>query len=241
VADDLVTAAKIAPGETVLEIGPGLGAVTEILLERGAKVIAVELDEKLAAWLQRQYAGRGNVKIVHADVLKLKLDEIVADAGYKLVSSLPFNITSLVLRNFLERPPRPTSIDLLIQREVAERVTAAPGQMSMLSVSCQYLGRPVIVRTVGSDAFFPEPEVEGAIIHIDVRPLPPDADRERVFQVARIGFSARRKMIANNLQSGLHISKEKTLEILENSAISPTSRPQELRVEDWVDLSRQVV
>lgn len=241
VADDLVNSGNIKSGDTVLEIGPGLGAVTDILLESGAKVVAVELDEKLAVWLKKQYASRDNIDVVHADVLKVKLDEYVTDNGYKLVSSLPFNITSLVLRNFLERPPRPSSISLLIQREVAERVVARPGAMSLLSLSCQYLGRPTIVRTVSSECFFPEPEVEGAIIHIDPQPLPAAAERERFFRVARIGFSARRKMIANNLQSGLHISREKTLEILEKSGISPSSRAQELAVEDWVRLNKYIV
>ena len=241
VAEDLVNAANVTSQDHILEIGPGLGAVTELLLERGARVTGIELDERLAQHLTKRFSADSRVRIIHADVLKVHLEDIVTDQAYKLVSSLPFNITSLVLRNFLERFPRPTEISLLIQKEVAERVAAPPGQSSLLSLSCQYLGQPEIRRIVPSGCFFPEPKVDGAIIHIRVRPLPPELERTLFFRIARIGFSARRKTLANNLQAGMRISREKTHKMLEKCGIPLMARPQELSVEDWLKLSNLFV
>lgn len=241
VAEDLVEAAGVAAGETVLEIGPGLGAVTGVLVERGARVIAVELDEKLSSWLTAKYAGNSLVQVINGNVLKLKLGAIVKDGGYKLVSSLPFNITSIVLRNFLEYMPRPSRIALLIQKEVAERVIAGPGEMSILSVSSQYLSRPRIIREVPAISFYPEPEVDGAILEIDVGPLPSPEERQKFFRIVHIGFSSKRKMLVNNLAVGLRLPKDEIVKILEKTGISTTIRAEGLSVSQWKTLMSEFV
>lgn len=241
VVDDLVAAAGLERGDRVLEIGPGLGVVTEALIDAGASVTAVELDRRLAEYLRVRFDGEQRLTVIQSDILRLRLSDIFRDGRYKLVASLPYGITSLVLRNFLELPPRPTVLSLLIQREVAERVVALPGSMSMLSVSCQYLGDPTIVRTVAKESFFPQPEVEGAIVRIAVRPLPSEDERSRLFRLCRIGFSSRRKMLHNNLDAGLRLERGLSKEILMNTGLPEACRAQDLTVQDWQKLSRKLL
>ncbi len=241
VVSDLVQAAAISPGERVLEIGPGLGIVTEALLNHGANVLAVELDRRLVPYLRRKFSSRQNVRIAEGDIMKQRLDREFDDAGYTLVASLPFNITSLVLRNFLERRPRPNRLVLLVQKEVAERVTARPGKMSLLSVAVQYLGAPEIIRHVPRSSFFPQPEVDGAVVRIDVRPRPDDGERQALFRLARVGFSSRRKMLHNNIAAGFRLSHEQTQKILLDSGLHPTARAQELTIKDWQKLAKNLL
>lgn len=236
--DALVDAAQVAPNDTVLEIGPGLGAVTGTLLEKGAHVIAVELDRMLSASLTKRFHSEPLLKLVNANVLHVPLEDYVKDGSYKLVSSLPFNITSIVLRRFLEQAPRPSVISLVIQREVAERVTAPPGTMSMLSVAVQYLGEPSIVHEVPRTSFWPVPEVDAAVIRIGVRPIPPKDEMAQVFKTAKIGFSARRKMLHHNLSAGFHVPTQEVKERLIGIGLNPLCRAQELTVEQWRRLAQ---
>ncbi|MBI4426317.1 MAG: ribosomal RNA small subunit methyltransferase A [Candidatus Kerfeldbacteria bacterium] len=239
--DDLVDAADVRASETVLEVGPGLGVVTEALANRGATVLAIELDRTLAAWLTRRYRGRPNITVVQGDIRRWRLPEYVQDGRYKVVSSLPFNVTSLVLRRWLEHPPRPTVLSLLIQKEVAERVTAPPGRMSLLSVSVQYLGTPTIVRPVSQELFWPPPEVDGAVIRIEVKPLPPEAERKKLWRLARIGYSARRKMLYRNLAAGLRIEPAKVNDALRSAGLNEGCRAQDVRVEQWLALAKKLL
>lgn len=240
VVETLVEAAAVQADDKVLEIGPGFGAVTEGLLAAGASVLAVELDRRLAAYLQQRFATDRRLTVVPSDILRLPRDTYVADGQFKLVSSLPFNITSSVLREFLEHPPRPTVLALLVQKEVAERATAMPGEMSLLSVSVQYLGQPSIVGIVPPTSFWPEPAVEAAVLAVKVRPLPPDDERKAFFRLARIGFSRRRKMLHNNLDAGLRLARGTAVKILAGLGFYPTCRAQDLRLEDWRKLARKL-
>lgn len=240
VADALVDAAKVGRGDKVLEIGPGFGALTGALLERGARVTAVEIDRRLASFLKRRFSSEKNVTVIEGDIRTAHLDAIVDDGGYKLVSSLPFNVTSLVLRRFLEQRPRPTVLSLLIQKEVAERVTAEPGAMSTLSVAIQYYGSPAIVRTVPRTSFYPAPEVDGAVVRIDVRALPSHEEAGQLFRMVRIGFSSRRKMLHNTLSVGLHLPSEKIQTLLSEIGLNPLCRPQEVSVSQWLMLAKKL-
>lgn len=241
VAQALVDAAEVIPTDQVLEIGPGLGAVTNVLLERRAHVIAVEVDRALAQFLSKRYGHNPSIRIISANVLTLRLEEYVRDGGYKVVASLPFNITSRVVRNFLEQVPRPRLLSLLVQKEVAERIAASPGHMSLLSVACQYLGKPEYIEDVPRSSFWPEPEVDAAIIRINVRPLPPEQDRRLLFRIARIGFSARRKMLSNNLEAGLGLERGSTKKVLTDLGLDAKCRAQDLPPDQWKRLSQKLL
>ncbi len=238
VVDTLIEAADVSSGDTVLEIGPGLGAVTGALLEKGAHVIAVELDHLLYVSLKKRFKGEKLLSLVNANVLHVALEDYVKDGQYKLVSSLPFNITSIVLRRFLEQVPRPTVISLVIQREVSQRVAAPPGEMSMLSVAVQYLGEPKIVREVPHTSFWPVPEVDAAVIRIGVRPLPSKVEMAEVFRIAKIGYSSRRKMLHNNLAAGLRKTSDEVKDQLAEIGLNPLCRAQDLTVEQWRTLAK---
>ncbi|MBI4089995.1 MAG: ribosomal RNA small subunit methyltransferase A [Candidatus Kerfeldbacteria bacterium] len=238
VVDDLLAGADVRSADVVLEIGPGLGVVTEALARRASRVVAVELDRTLAAWLSERFGSRPQVQVVPADIVRLRLSDYVQDGRFKIVASLPFNVTSLVLRNFLERAPRPTVISLLIQKEVAERAVAPPGSMSLLSASVQYLGRPAVVRTVPKELFWPQPEVDGAVIRIEVKPLPPADVRKNFFRLVRIGFSARRKMLHRNLAAGLQLEPAAIKSKLRAAGLDEHCRAQEVGVEQWLKLGK---
>ncbi len=231
--DALVGAADVSAGDTVLEIGPGFGAVTGALLEKKAKVIAVELDRMLAATVKKRFRDEPLLTLVNESILDVHLEDHVKDGGYKLVSSLPFNITSIVLRRFLEQAPRPAVISLVVQKEVAERVAAPPGKLSVLGVAVQYLGEPSIVREVPRTSFWPVPDVDAAVIRIGVRSHPSPHEMARVFRLAKVGFSARRKMLHNNLSAGFRISGEVARKRLVEIGLNPLCRAQDLTVEQW--------
>lgn len=241
VVETLVEAAAVQADDKVLEIGPGFGAVTDLLLERGATVLAVELDQRLGQYLSARYRARQDIEVVVGDASALRLDRLLDDGGYTLVSSLPFNITSLVLRNFLERAPRPRRISLLVQDEVAKRVTAEPGAMSLVSVAVQYLGTPTYGGLVSRESFWPVPEVNGALLAIDVLPMPPAHQRKRLFRIARIGFSRRRKMLHNNLDSGLSLERGTAEKKLREIGLNPHCRAQDLSVGQWLRLAEKLL
>lgn len=241
VVADLLAGADVGLTDIVLEIGAGLGMVTEALAEQAGRVVAVELDRTLAGWLKKRFEANRRVAVVHYDILKLQLPDYVRDGQYKVVASLPFNVTSLILRNFLEHAPRPTVVSLLVQKEVAERVVARPGAMSLLSVSVQYFGVPDIVRLVPKELFWPEPKVDGAILHIEVKSLPPVSERQKFFHLARVGFSARRKMLYHNLAAGLRKDPAEVKAAVRAVGLDERCRAQEVSVEEWLDLAKKLL
>ncbi len=240
IAEALVEAARVVRGDRVLEIGPGFGALTGVLAETGARVTAIEIDRRLSAWLRKRFAPDTGVTVIEGDIRRTHLDAIVDDGGYKLVSSLPFNITSLVLRRFLELPPRPSVLSLLIQKEVAERVTAKPGAMSTLSVAVQYYGTPSLVRIVPRTSFFPAPDVDAAIVHIDAHRAPSQEESRRLFRLVRMGFASRRKMLHNTLAAGLRIGSDDVKKYFAEIGLNPLCRPQELSVREWLMLAEKM-
>lgn len=237
VAEAMVDAADVQAGEKILEIGPGLGMLTEALSQRGANVTAVELDERLSKYLQQKYQPTKNVTIVPGDIFRVNLHEYVADGQYKLVANLPYSSTSLVFRNFLSQSPRPTSITVMIQRDVAERIVAEPGQLSMLALTVQYYSRPSLLFDVPAESFTPKPKVVSAVLHCEVtRPIQ-SGDRE-LFRVMRAGFSARRKQLKNTLSASLHRPVSEVADIMKKMGIGETARAQELTMENWLDLAK---
>lgn len=238
VAEAMVDAAGVGEGDTVLEIGPGLGVLTDALLERGAQVVAVELDQRLFAYLQDKYRAKNNLKLMQGDIFRVNLHDYVQDGKYQLVANLPYSATSLIFRNFLSLAPRPTSLTTMIQRDVAERIVAQPGQMSVLSVMVQYYSQPSMLFDVPATSFTPTPKVVSSVLHCEVTRAVQETDKA-FFQLVRSGFSARRKQLKNTLSASLHRPVGEVEKMLEKANIPPTARAQELSVENWLSLAKK--
>ena len=248
VYDKIIAAADLKKDDVVLEVGPGLGFLSERLAKRVKKVIAVELDDKLSVVLKRRLEemGIGNVEVVNENILEVRIKKLeLRNNKFKIVANLPYQITSRFLRNFLgESKNKPSLTVLMLQKEVAERITAKPGKMSLLAVSVQYYAKPEIIDYVGKENFWPEPAVDSAIINLTPRPPLLGKKREikergkdkEFFRLVRIGFSARRKMLKNNLAGGYKISASEACKRVKMAGFSEKTRAQELSVPDWVKL-----
>ena len=249
VLDHILNAAEIKAEDLVLEIGPGLGVLTRALASRAGRVVAVEVDPVLVASLREQLHEYTNTEIVAGDILSLDVAGLLtgdtgiasAPAGaYKVVANIPYNITSAVIRHLLEARTRPALIILMVQKEVAQRITAAPGEMSLLSVSVQFYGTPQLVRHVPAGAFYPVPKVDSAILRIAPLADPRMDDRqvEGFFRVVRAGFGQKRKQLRNSLAQGLHLPTPTIDRAMNEAGIDPERRAQTLSVEQWMTLYR---
>ncbi len=238
--DKIVALADLTPAATVVEIGPGTGNLTRLLAQQGARVIAVELDDRLIPMLRDEFADQPQVEIVHGDILELDLGTWVGSAPYTVVANLPYYITSAILRYMLERPHRPARLVLTVQREVAERLAAAPGDMSLLAVSVQFYGQPEIAMRLNPAAFWPRPDVESSVVRIDVYAAPPvevPSERE-FFRMVRAGFGQKRKQLRNALAAGLNIDKPSADTLLTGAGIDPQRRAETLSLPEWAALTR---
>ena len=226
----MLEAGELDPGDTVLEIGPGLGVMTQPLAKQVKRVLAVETDSELVKILQR--ATPENVEIIAEDILNYDLRPL--PKGYKVVANIPYYLTSQIFRLFLESSNQPASLALLVQKEVAQRVTAEPGQMSILAFSVQYYGKPELLEIVERHKFWPPPKVDSAILRVRVYDRPVfDADREKLFRLVKAGFGEKRKMLKNSLAGGLNITIDLAADIIEMAELAPTARAQELSMRDW--------
>ena len=243
----IAATAGLTTSDIVVEVGPGLGVLTRELARQAGKVLAIELDGKLAHLLQDSLAGCGNVTIINKDVLEVEPGALLQSAvpsaisrpPYKVVANLPYYITAMTLRHFLESPVKPQLIVVMVQKEVAETIAAEPGDMSLLSVSVQFYGKPAIVSKVPASCFYPEPEVDSAILRIDVYAQPPVAvDEESFFDLVRAGFSAPRKQLHNALSQRLCLPQTEVQSFLEEAGIMPQRRAQTLTLEEWAKLWR---
>ena len=235
----ITSAAGLVPSDVVIEVGPGLGFLTRELARNAGRVIAVELDSRLAAMLRETLAAFDNVSIVNGDILDIDPASL-AGGGYRVVANLPYYITSPVLRHFLEASVRPESMLVMVQKEVAEAIAAEPGQRSVLSISVQYYGKPEIVSYVPARSFYPAPEVDSALLRIDVYPQPAVAvgDEKGFFGLVRAGFTASRKQLVNSLAQGLGLPKAEVWSLLEGAGIAPQRRAETLTLEEWANLWR---
>ncbi len=230
----ITSAAELGPGDTVIEVGPGLGVLTRELTQKAGRVIAVELDDKLAAALTGALASFNNVSVINKDILDIAPASLVSGA-YKVVANLPYYITSPVLRHFLEASVKPEMMIVMVQKEVAEVIAAAPGRCSVLSISVQFYGSPEIIRYVPASSFYPAPEVDSALLKIDVYPRPAVAvtDEAGFFALVRAGFAASRKQLVNSLAQGLQINKPESASLLEKAKIAPQRRAETLTLDEW--------
>jgi 16S rRNA (adenine1518-N6/adenine1519-N6)-dimethyltransferase len=236
-----IKAAGVSTEDTVLEIGPGFGALTNALSEHAGTVVAVEQARVLAAGLKKQQQFLPNVTIINGDVRTVDLHAAgLHDLQYKLVANLPYSITSWIIRHFLEHEPRPSSLTVLVQKEVAERMAAQPGKTSVLSIATQIYTEPTVIKIVKPESFYPAPKVDSAIIHLQRREQLLTPEPEALMRLVNIGFAAKRKQLHNNLATGLHKTSDEIKQILERADISPTARPQELSIEQWETLRQQL-
>jgi 16S rRNA (adenine1518-N6/adenine1519-N6)-dimethyltransferase len=238
----ITAAAELAPTDVIVEVGPGLGVLTRELAQKAGRVIAIELDNKLAALLKQTLASFNNVTIINDDVLKIEPAALLTEhqMGYKVVANLPYYITSPVLRHFLEASAKPRVMILMVQKEVAEAIVAKPGEMSLLSVSVQFYGEPKIISYVPAECFYPAPKVDSAIVRIDLYPQPRVAvDEGGFFALVRAGFTTPRKQLANSLAQGLGISKAEALSLLGAAGIVSQRRAETLTLEEWARLFKE--
>lgn len=236
--EEIVSAAQINSTDTVLEIGPGLGSLTRYLAASAKEVVAVELDPNLLPPLKAILAPYKNVRLIRGDILKLSPGELVNEPDYIVAANIPYYITSAVIRHLLESKTKPRRIVLTIQKEVAQRICAAPGDMSLLALSVQVYGKPRIAARIPAGAFFPEPKVDSAVLCVDIYPSPQIKPEllDTFFQLIKAGFGQKRKTLRNSLSSGLHISPANAADFLARAKIDPQRRAETLSIEEWETL-----
>ena len=231
--------AGIQENDTVLEIGPGLGTLTSQLLRRAKRVIAVELDPDLARKLPGQFPGT-NLEVVNQDILTFDLGKL--PENYIVVANVPYYITSKIIQLLTTASNRPRTIVLLIQKEVAERLAAEPGNMSILAVSAQIYATVRLGDVVPAELFTPPPKVDSQVVILEMRPQPLiQPEQEKLFfRVVKAGFVAKRKKLKTSLSNGLRLSKPAIEDLLRKHAISPDDRAEDLSLQDWIDISKEL-
>jgi 16S rRNA (adenine1518-N6/adenine1519-N6)-dimethyltransferase len=250
----IVAAADLAPTDTVVEVGPGLGVLTWELLRRVGRVVAVELDRRLADRLRQEFAQESRLTIVQGDILRQTPDQLLESSNlktlkpsnlqpaHKVVANLPYAITSAALRHFLEAARKPELMVVLVQWEVAARIAAQPGDMSVLAHSVQIYAEPEIIARVPASSFLPAPAVDSAVLRLRLRPRPAaEVPVDSLMRLIKAGFLQARKKLANALPTGLaslgiHVEKERALAALVAAGIDPARRAESLALEEWARL-----
>lgn len=244
VLERIVEAADIQPHDHVLEVGAGTGVLTRELAKRAVdgRVVAVELERDMLKLLEETTGAYPNVELLAQNLLFLDPVEVFGQQPYKLVANLPYYITAPTFRHFLESANPPRLLVVMVQYEVAQRIVAGPGDLSLLGISIQFYGRSQIVARVPASAFYPVPKVDSAILRVDVNPQAPltREERDRFFKVVQAGFSERRKQLHNSLASGLHIKDQQVRTLLNTATIEASRRAETLSIDEWLRVWRAV-
>lgn len=233
--EKILAVAEIPADAEVLEIGPGLGSLTRHLAAAARRVVAVELDAALLPALEDVLAGWENVRIVQGDMLELDPAALMTTPGYLVVANIPYYITSALIRHLLEAENKPARVVLTIQKEVAERITAAPGDLSLLALSVQVYGQARRVLRIPAGAFYPPPNVDSEVVRVDLYPQPliPVGQIDTFFKLIKAGFSQKRKTLRNALSGGLRKSPAQAEQLLRSAGIDPMRRAETLSIEEW--------
>jgi len=228
--------ADLSSSDDVLEVGPGIGDLTRLIAKPSHRVIAVEIDDRLIAILENRLVDLENVKIIQADILHSE-PAAFFDRPYKIVANLPYYITGAFLRHIYSFELKPSLMVLTIQEEVARRITAIPGKMSLLAVTVQYYADVQLIRSISSGNFWPKPNVNSAVVRFRLREQLPYQwrDEEQLFNLVRVGFSQKRKQLQKNLRQ-LGLSKDRLGQAFKDAGIDGSRRAQSLSVEEWVGL-----
>lgn len=234
--------ADVGENDLVIEIGPGMGILTRELLSRGAHVTGVELDRDLAAFLTADLASSDRFTLVERDARYVEIDQITGGEPYQVVANLPYSVATVIIRHFMESPTPPTRMTVMVQKEVAERMTAEPGAMSLLGLATHLYADAGIAIIVPPDVFLPPPKVESAVVVLDVRKhlAGTETQRDRMFALATMAFQRKRKTISNGLSMGLDRPKAELDATLEGIGIDPRRRPQTLDVDEWMLIAKEL-
>ena len=229
IADD----AELNEDDFVLEIGPGLGTLTSEIFRRAGRVLAVEFDAELARKLPGQFPGK-QLEVVNEDILQFDLSKL--PAGYKVVANVPYYITSKIVEKLMTAENKPSTVVILVQKEVAERVAAGPGDMSILAVSAQVYAKARLGIEAPKEYFTPPPKVDSQVVVLETRdePLVKAADERLFFRVVKAGFSAKRKKLRSSISAGLALDKQATDELLQAANVNPDDRAEDLSIDDWL-------
>lgn len=236
----IVEAADLYEGDTVIEVGPGTGFLTEQLIQKVKKVTSVELDPDMVDILRQQFALTDNLEVLQSDILKTSVEEI-AEEHYKVVANIPYYITSPVVRHFLQAPIRPKLMVILVQKEVAEKICGKTGK-TFFTLETAVFGHADYIATVPADSFYPAPKVDSAILRITVysEPKVPEEKLQEFFRMVKFGFSQKRKKLANSLGAGIHMEPAEVKKLLILAGINPETRAEDLEVEDWIRLMERM-
>lgn len=236
VLEHIADSAEISQDDVVLEIGPGLGTLTSVLLGRAKSVTSVEFDRELARKLPRQFPGK-NLTVINDDILQFDLDSL--PSGYKVAANVPYYITSKIVEKLMTATNKPSVAVLLVQKEVAERIAARPGDMSILAIAAQIYAEASLGDVVPAEFFTPPPKVDSQVVIFKTRsePLVATSQEKEFFRMVKAGFSSKRKKLRSSLSGGLGVSKIEAEAMLANANISPDSRAEDLAIEDWLRLS----
>lgn len=237
---EIADAADLSTEDTVLEIGPGLGTLTSELLRRARRVVAVEFDESLALKLPGQFPGK-SLEVRYDDILDFDLNQL--PANYKVVANVPYYITSKIVEKLMTADNKPSIAVLLVQKEVAERIAASPGDLSILAISAQVYAETELGVLVPSEYFTPPPKVDSQVVILRTRaePMVRPEDEKALFRVVKAGFAAKRKKLRSSIAAGMVISKPAAEELLRYSNIDPEKRAQDLSIDEWLVLARNAV
>lgn len=239
VVDEIVTVAGVGPNDLVIEIGPGMGILSRQLLTAGARVIGIELDQELAELLHRELGHIDRFYLVEQDARYVDPNVLIGGETYQVVANLPYSVATVIIRRFMEASTPPTRMTVMVQKEVAERMTAEPGDMSLLGIATQLYADARIVMVVPPDVFLPPPKVDSAVVILDAHESLPgtEASRSRMFELATMAFQRKRKTISNGLAQGLNRPKSELDEVLATASIDGMRRPQTLSVNEWLQLA----
>jgi 16S rRNA (adenine1518-N6/adenine1519-N6)-dimethyltransferase len=260
----IIDAVETKKGETVLEIGPGMGILTEYLAKTEADIIGIEKDGKLANYLKTKFASPKNVKlqaesrtkstsdnfglspfgarvkIIEGDILEFDIASLgLKDGNYKVVGNIPYYITSHLLKTIFENWPKPKTITLMVQKEVAQRIRTKPPEMNLLAVSVQYYAEAKIISYVSNGSFYPSPDVDSAVIKLTPHVMPDSATfQKQFFKVAKAGFAGKRKQLINNLSRGMTLEKDEIQKKLASVGVDPQRRAETLTIEEWRKITK---
>ncbi|HVM71383.1 MAG TPA: 16S rRNA (adenine(1518)-N(6)/adenine(1519)-N(6))-dimethyltransferase RsmA [Anaerolineales bacterium] len=235
ILQSIVASAGIDPSEEILEIGSGLGNLTRYLATAARSVTAVELDKGLFPTLETVLAPYQNIRLVQGDILKLNPADLIESSNYLVVANIPYYITSALLQHLLESGKPPRRMVLTMQKEVAERICARPGKLSLLALSVQVYGNPSILADIPAEAFYPAPKVDSAVLRVEILPEPviPTAMLDTFFMLIKAGFSQKRKTLRNSLSGGLGIAPAEAEKKLAAARLDPMRRAETLSLEEW--------